>query len=158
VRVTSDLALCLDDVEDSLLLLAANTHLQCSVARVLQGCYKGVTRVLQGCYRGVTRVLQRCYKGVTRALQGCYESITKVLRGCYRKSIFRVRQWQQSRKIMRHTHVRYVWDGLEPGSSNTCSWCRSARYQCCRRRWGQRQWPSLPLLRGASGASQGSVW
>jgi hypothetical protein len=46
-----------------------------SDARVLQGCYKGVTRVLQGCYKGVTRVLQGCYKGVTRVLQGCYEGV-----------------------------------------------------------------------------------
>jgi hypothetical protein len=37
-----------------------------SIARVLRGCYKGVTMLLQGCYNALTRVLQGCYKGVTR--------------------------------------------------------------------------------------------
>jgi hypothetical protein len=46
-----------------------------SVARVLEGCYRGVTRVLQECYKSVTRVLQECYKNVTRVLNVCYKSV-----------------------------------------------------------------------------------
>jgi hypothetical protein len=44
-------------------------------ARMLQGCYKGVTRVLQGSYKEVTRISQECYKDVTRTSRGCHKTV-----------------------------------------------------------------------------------
>ena len=92
------------------------------VARVLLGCFKGVSRqskgvkghltgisrMLQGCYKGVPTVLLNFYEDVVRLFYWCFNEVIRVLLGRHKgvfgchKDVTRVFKWSE----MQECHIR----------------------------------------------------